>query len=77
MDWHLLCGPVHLFVVLYVIIFWRGGSLWPCVISHGVLNSLSAFSATGESMVRVVILCVLVVAYAVVVLKTLPKGESL
>ena len=58
---------------LYVIIFWRGGSLWPCVISHGVLNSLSAFSASGESMVRVVILCVLVVAYAVVLLKTLPK----
>ena len=62
---------------LYVIIFWRGGSLWPCVISHGVLNSLSAFSATGESMLRVVILCVLVVAYAVVLMKTLPKGKLL
>ena len=60
---------------LYVIIFWRGGSLWPCVISHGVLNSLSAFSASGESMLRVVILCVLVVAYAVVLMRTLPKGE--
>jgi len=60
---------------LYVIIFWRGGSLWPCVISHGVLNSLSAFSASGESMLRVVILCVLVVAYAVVLLKTLPKAK--
>ena len=62
---------------LYVIIFWRGGSLWPCVISHGVLNSLSAFSASGESMIRLVILCVLVVAYAVVLLKTLPKGKLL
>ena len=61
---------------LYVIIFWRGGSLWPCVISHGVLNSLSVFSASGESMLRVVILCVLVVAYAVVLLKTLPKSEG-
>ena len=28
---------------LYVIIFHRGGCLWPCIISHGVLNSLSAF----------------------------------
>ena len=62
---------------LYVIIFWRGGSLWPCIISHGVLNSLSAFSASGESMIRLVILCVLVVAYAVVLMRTLPKGESL
>jgi len=61
---------------LYVIIFYRGGSLWPCVISHGVLNSLSAFSASGESIVRVVILCVLVVAYTVVLVKTLPKDGS-
>ena len=61
---------------LYVIIFWRGGSLWPCVISHGVLNSLSAFSATGESILRVVILCVLVVAYAVVLLRTLPQAKE-
>ena len=62
---------------LYVIIFWRGGSLRACVISHGVLNSLSAFSASGESMLRLVILCVLVVGYAVVLLKALTKGESL
>jgi len=61
---------------LYVIIFHRGSSLWPCIISHGVLNSLSAFSVDGESMVRVVILCVLVVAYAIVLLKTLPKKEN-
>ena len=61
---------------LYVIIFRRGGSLWPCVISHGVLNSLSAFSASGESMVRVVILCVLVAAYTLVLLKTLPQREQ-
>ena len=61
---------------LYVIIFHRGGSLWPCVISHGVLNSLSAFSAASKSMVRLVILCVLVVAYAVVLMKTLAKCEK-
>ena len=61
---------------LYVIIFWRGGSLWPCVISHGVLNSLSAFSAEGEGMLQLGILCVLTVAYAVVLLKTLPRSEA-
>ena len=58
---------------LYVIIFWRGGSLWPCIISHGVFNSLSAFSGGNESMYHIVILCVLVVSYALVLLKTLPK----
>ena len=60
---------------LYVIIFWRGGSLWPCVISHGVFNSLSAFSSEGEGMIQLGILCVLTVAYAVVLLKTLPKAK--
>jgi len=62
---------------LYVIIFWRGGSLWPCVISHGVFNSLSAFSAEDEGMIQLWILCVLTVAYAVVLLKTLPRGKLL
>ena len=61
---------------MYVIIFWRGGSLWPCVISHGVFNSLSAFSADGESVALLAILCVLTVAYAVVLLKTLPRGDK-
>ena len=39
---------------------------------------MSAFSAPGESMVRIAILCLLTVAYAVVLLKTLPKetGEN-
>lgn len=61
---------------LYVIIFWRGGSLWPCIISHGVFNSLSAFSANGEATLHLVILCVLTAAYAAVLLKTLPKKDN-
>ncbi|MBE6935431.1 MAG: CPBP family intramembrane metalloprotease [Ruminococcaceae bacterium] len=61
---------------LYVILFWRGGSLWPCVISHGVFNSLSAFSADGEGVIPLAILCVLTVGYALVLLKTLPKRQE-
>ncbi len=61
---------------LYVIIFHRGGSLWPCVISHGVFNSLSAFSVEEDGMLQLVILGVFTVAYALVLLKTLPKGET-
>ena len=61
---------------LYVIIFWRGGSLWPCIISHGVFNSLSAFSADGESVIYLAILCVLTVVYAVILMKTLPKAKK-
>ena len=61
---------------LYVIIFWRGGSLWPCIISHGVFNSLSAFSGSNESIYQIVILCLLVITYTLVLLKTLPKGRG-
>ncbi|MBR5534483.1 MAG: hypothetical protein IKU62_06520 [Ruminiclostridium sp.] len=59
-----------------MIIFYRGGSLWPCILSHGVFNSLSAFSGGDESMYRIVILRLLVVAYALVLLKTLPRREE-
>ena len=61
---------------LYVIMFCRGGSLWPCIISHGVFNSLSAFSAEDDGMIQLAILCVLTVAYAIVLLKTMPKGKA-
>lgn len=58
---------------LFVLIFLRGGSLWPCIISHGVFNSLSAFSAAEDTGYTVAALCVLTLAYAVILLKTFPK----
>lgn len=61
---------------LYLVLFRRGGSLWPCVISHGVLNSLSAFSAGGESLTRIALLCLLTVAYTVLLLKKLPEKDG-
>lgn len=61
--------------LLFVVIFYRGGSLWPCIVSHGVFNSLSAFSGT-QPWYFVLILCALVVAYTLLLLKTLPKREN-
>lgn len=65
---------------LYVIIFHRGGSLWPCVLSHGCFNSLSAFENTGAPIQEVtvyrVVLCALALIYALVLLKTLPKAAE-
>jgi len=61
---------------LYVVLFHRGGSLWPCILSHGVFNSLSAFGAGEESFVRIAVLCTLTVAYALILLKTLPKAKE-
>ena len=61
---------------LYVIILWRSGSLWPCIISHGMFNSLSAFSGPNESIYQTIILCVLVVAYTLVLLRATPSREE-
>lgn len=58
---------------LYVLIFIRSGSLWMCIISHGVFNSLSAFSVSEKSDYTVVILCVITIIYALIILKTFPQ----
>ena len=65
---------------LYVILFYRGGSLIPCILSHGIFNSLSAFSdntvaETKEIILRVVLI-VLVAAYSLILLKTLPQRKQ-
>lgn len=34
---------------VFTIIFYKGKSLWPCIIAHGVVNSLSAFANTDAA----------------------------
>ncbi len=64
---------------LYVVIFHRGGSLLPCMVSHGIFNCLSAFGrenppAVAEAVCRVAI-CLIAVGYAVLLWRKLPKEE--
>lgn len=60
---------------LFTILFYKGKSLWPCIIAHGVLNSLSAF-ANGDNepmwggFVTGAFLCVVSIGYAVHILRT-------
>lgn len=66
------------FGFLYVIIFHRGGSLVPCILSHGIFNSMSAFSVWGSMnaiIIHNVIVCVFVVGYTLVLIKTLPNKK--
>ncbi len=49
---------------LYVLIFIRSGSLWMCIISHGVFNSLSAFSVSDKTDWTIIILCLITLVYA-------------
>ncbi|MBQ1264010.1 MAG: CPBP family intramembrane metalloprotease [Oscillospiraceae bacterium] len=51
--------------ILYAVIFWRCGSIWPCVISHGLFNAFSAFQKqTGDY----ILLYLLTIGYALVLL---------
>lgn len=65
---------------LFVIIFYKGKTLLPCIITHSLFNSLSLFAATVSTTINIitaVVIMVLTLAYAIVLIKILPKKESL
>lgn len=69
------------FGFLFVIIFYRGNSLLPCIITHSAINILSAFAKeTGltleERIVFSLIQLVIIVIYVVILTRTLPKKEG-
>lgn len=64
---------------LWVTIFYRSGSLLPCIITHSAINTLSTFAnKTGLSMekhiIHILIMIALTVSYTVILTKTLPKN---
>lgn len=65
---------------LFVIIFYKGKTLLPCIITHSLFNSLSLFAASASATINIitaVVIMVLTLAYAIVLIKILPKQESL
>lgn len=67
---------------LFVILFYRGGSLLPCIAAHAAINIASAFAdETGLTMERRVILhlgmIALAAAYALILTKMLPPCAAL
>lgn len=59
---------------LFTIIFYKGKSLWPCIITHSVTNSLSAFAnedviTMQKHLLVCIFLCVISVWYAMYILK--------
>lgn len=66
---------------LFVIIFYRSGSLLPCIVTHIGVNALSAFSdETGttpaSTIITALILTVISLGYGIILLKILPKKEN-
>ena len=65
---------------LFVTIFYRGGSLIPCIITHSAINSLNTFvNEVGftmeKQMIHYLVMIVLTVAYTLILTKTLLKNQ--
>ncbi len=60
---------------LYVAIFIRGGSLWPCILSHGLFNVTSAFAKTQQSLLVSALLCLLALTCGGMLLKQKKTGS--
>ena len=78
-----LCQIVFAIAVgfLLVTIFYRGGSLLPCIIVHAAINTLSTFAndtnlTTEMQLLRLAVLIVIAVAYTLILTRTLPKAQQ-
>lgn len=60
---------------LFTLFFVKSGSLIPCIVTHGVINALSAFAAPGNSVdhsIQAAILFALSMGYAIYLWKAVP-----
>ena len=65
---------------LIVTIFYRSGSLLPCIITHSAINTLNTFANEAgftmeKQMVHVLVMIVIAIAYTLILTKTLPKNQ--
>lgn len=77
-----LCQIVFAVAVgfMLVTIFYRGGSLLPCIIVHSAINTLGTFAndadaATEGQLIHIAVLIAIAVAYTLILTKTLPKKQ--
>lgn len=66
------------FCILLVTIFYRSGSLIPCIIVHSAINTLGTFADdTGLTLkmhlLHIAVLIAVTVAYTLILTRTLPK----
>ena len=78
-----LCQMVFAIAVgfLLVTIFYRGGSLLPCIFVHAAINTLGTFAndmnfTTKMRLLHLVVLIVITVTYTLILTRTLPKAQQ-
>lgn len=69
------------FGFLFVILFHRGGSLLPCILTHSCLNALSAFADESgltplSRIFTSALLTIIAAGYTLILLRTLPTKTS-
>ena len=69
------------FGFMFAIIFYRGKSLIPCIVTHSIINVLSAFGnetgmTTSVEIGISMILCIIAVTYTLFLMRSLPKEKS-
>ena len=77
-----LCQIVFAIAVgfLLVTVFYRGGSLLPCILVHSAINMLGTFAndtslTTEMHLLHLAALIVITVAYTLILTRTLPKSQ--
>ena len=78
-----LCQIVFAIAVgfLLVTIFYRGGSLLPCIIVHSAINTLGTFAndthlTTATNLRHLAVLVAVTIAYTLILTRTLPKAQQ-
>ncbi len=64
---------------LFTLIFYKTRSLLPCILTHGIFNSLSAFAIEPNNMERIMIciaICAISVLYSIYIAKFAEKKSS-
>ena len=77
-----LCQIVFAIAVgfLLVTIFYRGGSLLPCILVHSAINTLGTFASDAgltmeKRLLHLGVLIAITVAYTLILTRTLPKSQ--
>ena len=84
MDWvENLCQIVFAIAVgfMLVTIFYRGGSLLPCILVHSAINTLGTFANDADltaemHLLHLGVLIAVTVAYTLILTKTLPADDN-
>ena len=67
-------------VFLFTMVFYRGKSLWPCIVIHGLFNTLSLvgveYVREGDRLRAVCALCAISFAYALWIVRRVPDADA-